>query len=77
MDAAVETTRGENLALARDHIRAGADNDGDAGLDIGIAGFADRSDHAFLDRDVGFHDAPVIDDQRIGDDGIGRAPVGW
>jgi hypothetical protein len=31
------------------------------------------SNHAFLDRDVSFHDTPVIDDQRIGDDGIGRA----
>ena len=47
------------------------------GLDVGIAGLADRCDHAFLDRDVGFDDAPVIDDQRIGDDGISRAlPVG-
>src|SRR6185437_14914599 len=34
---------------------------------------ADRADVAFLDRDVGFDDAPVIDDQRVGDDGIGRA----
>jgi hypothetical protein len=51
----------------------GTDHDGDAGLDVGIAGLADGGDHAFLDRDVGFHDAPVVDDQRVGDDGIGRA----
>ena len=77
MDVAVETAGGENLAFARDDVRAGSDDDGDAGLDIGIAGLADRSDHPFLDRDVGLHDTPVVDDQRIGDDGIGRAlPVG-
>src|SRR4029077_9818020 len=55
----------------------GPDHDGDAGLNIGIAGLAYPSDHAFLDRDVGFYDAPVVHDQRIGDDGIGGAlPVG-
>src|SRR4029077_6707849 len=55
----------------------GPDHDGDAGLNIGITGLADASDHAFLDRDVGFYDAPVVHDQRIGDDGIGRTlPVG-
>ena len=77
MDVAVEAAGGEDLAFARDDVGAGADHDGDAGLDVGIAGLADRRDHAFLDRDVGFDDAPVIDDQRVGDDGIGRAlPVG-
>src|SRR5262245_45912599 len=73
MDVAVEAAGGEDLSLARDHICAGADHDGDAGLDVGIAGLADRADHAFLDRDVGFDDTPVIDDQRIGDDGVRRA----
>ena len=77
MDVAVEAARREDLAFARDHVGAGADHDGDTGLDVRIAGLADRGDHAFLDRDVGLHDAPVIDDQRIGDDGVGRAlPVG-
>ena len=73
MDVAVESAGGEDLALARDHVGAGTDHDGDAGLDVGIAGLADRADVAFLDGDVGFHDAPMVDDQRIGDDGIGRA----
>ena len=77
MDVAVEAAGGEDLALARDDLGAGADDDGDAGLDVGIAGLADGGDPAFLDRDVGLDDAPVIDDQRIGDDGIDRAlPVG-
>jgi hypothetical protein len=70
---AVESARGEDLALARDHVGAGADDDGDAGLDVGIAGLADGGDVTLLDGDVGLHNAPGIDDQRIGDDGISRA----
>ena len=73
MDVAVEAAGGEDLAFTRDHVRAGADDDGDTRLDVGIAGLADAGDHAVLDRDVGLHDAPVIDDQRIGDDGVRRA----
>ena len=73
MDVAVEPAGGEDLALARDHVGAGTDHDGHAGLDIRIAGLADGADVAFLDGDIGLHDPPVIDDQRIGDDGIGRA----
>ena len=37
MDVAVESAGGEDLALARDHVSAGTDHDGDAGLDVGIA----------------------------------------
>ena len=44
MDVRVEATRGEDLAFARDHLGPGPDNDGDAGLDIRIAGLADRRD---------------------------------
>ncbi len=73
MDVAVESTRGEDLTLARDDVGTGTDDDGHAGLDVGIAGLADGADMAFLDGHIGFHDAPMIDDQRIGDDGIGRA----
>ncbi len=73
MNVAVEPAGGENLALARDHVGAGADHDGDAGLDVRVAGLADGGDVSFLDGDVGLDDAPVIYDQRVGDDGVGRA----
>ena len=73
MDVGVETPGGENLALARDHLGAGADDDGDAGLDVGIAGLADCCDAVALQADIGLHDAPVVEDQRVGDDGIDRA----
>ena len=77
MDVGVEAAGGEDFSFAGDDLGAGADDDGDAGLDVGIAGFADGRDAAVLDADVGFDDAPVIEDQRIGDDGVDRAsPIG-
>src|SRR5882757_4950353 len=61
------------IGKAGNDVGAGTDDDGDARLDVGIAGLADGADVAFLDGDVGLHDPPVVDDQRIGDDGVGRA----
>src|ERR1700721_477981 len=48
-----------------------------AGVDGRIAGLADAGDFAVLDADIGLHDPPVVEDQRIGDDGVEPAlPVG-
>src|SRR5258707_14290359 len=46
---------------------------GDARLDIRISGLADRGDAALLQADVGLHNPPVVEDQRVGDNGIDRA----
>ena len=73
MDVGVEAAGGEDFSLAGDHLGAGTDDDGDAGLDIGIAGLADGGNPAVLEADIGLDDAPVIEDQRIGDDGIDGA----
>src|SRR5581483_11594241 len=73
MNVAVKAASGEKLAFTGDHVSARPNHDGDAGLNVGIARLANRGNHAFLDRDVGFDDAPVIDNQRVGDDGIGGA----
>ena len=51
----------------------GADDDGDAGLDVRIAGLADGGDFAVLQPDVGFDDAPMVENERVGDDGVDRA----
>ena len=77
MDMGVDAAGGEDLAFAGDDLGAGADDDVDAGLDIGIAGLADRGDAAVLDADVGLDDAPMIEDQRVGDDRIDRALACW
>ncbi len=77
MDVRVEAAGGENFSFAGDHFGAGTDDDGDARLNVGIAGLADRENLAVLDADVGFDDAPVIEDQRVGDHGVdGAAGVG-
>ena len=73
MDVAVDAAGGEDLALAGDDFGARADDDVDAGLHVGVAGLADRGDAAVRDGDVGFDDAPMVDDQRVGDDGVDRA----
>ena len=73
MDVRVEAAGGEDFSFARDDLGARPDDDGDARLDVRIAGLADRGDVAVLQADVGFHDAPVIEDQRVGDDGVDRA----
>src|SRR4030095_7692379 len=38
-----------------------------------IAGLADGGDATVPEADVGLHDAPVIDDERVGDDGVDGA----
>ena len=73
MDVGVEAAGGEDLAFAGDDLGARTDNDVDARLDVGIAGLADLEDAAVLQPDIGFHDPPVIQHHRIGDDGIDRA----
>ena len=73
MDVAVEAAGGEDFSLAGDDLGARADDDGDAGLDIRIAGLADRGNFSVLEADVGLDDAPVVEDQRVGDDGVDRA----
>ena len=63
----------ENLALAGDHLGAGPDDDGDAGLNVRIARLADAGDQPVLQRDVGLDHAPVVEDDRIGDHRVDRA----
>ncbi len=73
MDMRVDAAGGDDFAFARDRFRARADDDVDAGLHIGIAGLADAGDAPVLQADIGLDDAPMVEDQRVGDDGIDRA----
>ncbi len=57
VDMRVEAAGGEDLALAGDDLGAGADDDGDAGLGVRIAGLADGGDAAVLQADIGLVDA--------------------
>src|SRR5207245_456813 len=61
VDVRVEPAGGDDLALARDDLGAGADDHarGDAGHDVGVARLADADDAALADADVRLHDPPV------------------
>ena len=43
----------------------------------GLPALPMRGDAAVLEADVGLHDAPVVEDQRVGDDGVDRALLRW
>ena len=71
MDVGIDAACRQDLAFAGNDVGAGPDDDGDARLDVRIAGLADAGDAAILDADIGFHDAPMVEDDRIGDHHIG------
>ena len=62
----IDAAGGDDLAFRRNNFRGRADRDRDVGLNIRVAGFADREDPPVFDADIGFDDPPVIDDQGIG-----------
>ncbi|EGE57964.1 hypothetical protein RHECNPAF_3500011 [Rhizobium etli CNPAF512] len=72
MNMAVHAASGDDLPLAGDRLGARADDDIDAGLHIGVACLADRSDAPVLQPDISLVDAGMIDDHGIGDDGVDR-----
>src|ERR1700732_2396916 len=77
----VDAAGGDDAALSGDRFGPRPDHDVDAGLDVGVAGFADPADAAVADADIGFDDAPIVEDHGIGDDGVdgavgaGRLPL--
>jgi hypothetical protein len=73
VDMRVETACGDDLAFARDHLGAGADDDVDTGLDVGIACLADRGDAPASEPDIGLHDSPMVEDEGVGDHRVDRA----
>ena len=74
MNVRVEPARRDDQAFARDDFSGDANDHsfGHAGHHIGIARLADAGDQTVLDTDVGFVDASVIQDERVGDDAIER-----
>ena len=70
VNVGIDATGGDDAALARHHIGAGADDNIHVGLHVRVTGLADGGDAPGLDADVRLDDAPVIDDQGIGDDQI-------
>ena len=73
VDVGVDAARGDDLGLAGDRLGAGADDDVDAGLGVGVAGLADRDDPPVLDADVRLDNTPVVEDDSVGNDEVDRA----
>ncbi|MNM80913.1 hypothetical protein D3C81_928960 [compost metagenome] len=67
VDVGVDAAGGEDHAFTGNYFGAGANGDGHIGLDVRVAGLADRRDASVLETDVRLDDAPMVDDQRIGD----------
>ena len=67
MDVRIDATGGQDLALAGDDLGAWANDYFHIRLDVRIARLADLRDAAIGDGDIGLHDAPVVDDQCVGD----------
>jgi hypothetical protein len=72
VDVAVDATRGHDQAFAADDLGAGANDDVHARLCIGVARFADGRDAVAAQSDVGLDDAPVVDDEGVGEHAIHR-----
>ncbi len=72
VDVAVDAAGGDDHAFGGDDLGARADDDVHARLHVGVAGLADGADALAADADVGLDDAPVVEDQRVGDDQVHR-----
>ena len=75
VDVAVKPACGQDFPLSCDDFGAGAHDDIDARLRVGVAGLADLVDASAAQPDVGFVDACVVHDQRVGDDRV-HGPLG-
>jgi hypothetical protein len=71
----VDGPGGEDPPVAGQHLGGRADDQIGvyARHGVRVPGLAQRHDPAVPDPHVRLHDAPVVEDQRIGDDGIDRA----
>ena len=58
MNMRIDTAGGDNRTFTGDNFGTGADRNGDARLNIRIAGFTDRGNFSILDADIGFERYP-------------------
>ena len=75
MDMCIHAACGDDHAFTSDDLGGATDGHRHIGLNIRIASLADAGDATFLDADIGFDNAPVIKNHRIGDHGIHHFPM--
>ena len=73
VDVRIEAAGRQNFAFTGNRFGAGTDDDVDVGLGVRVAGFADTDDAPIAEPHIGFHHAPIIDNQRVGNHGVGSA----
>ena len=66
MNVAINPASRHDVAFAANHFRAGPDDDVNAVLGVWITGFPDRHNAPIFEANVGFDNAPVIQNQRVG-----------
>src|SRR5580704_2352975 len=69
----VDSTGGNDIPFARNHLGSRPNNNVHAWLHIGIAGFPNRRNPPILNRNIGLYNSPVIENECVGDYGIDRA----
>jgi hypothetical protein len=73
MNVGIDAACGEDGSFARDDLGAGPYNNVHVRLNVRIAGLADGRDAAVLDGHIGLNNSPMVEDERVGDDGVYRA----
>jgi len=72
MDVAVDAACRHDQAFAADDLGARANDDVHARLRVGVARLAHGGDAVALEANIGFDDAPMVDDERIGQHAVHR-----
>ena len=77
VNVAVDGAGGDDQMLTRNHLGAGPHHQLriDAGHGVRVARLPHFDDPAILDADVALDDAPVVDNQRVGDHEVERAAL--
>ena len=76
VDMGINATGRQNTAFARDHFSPRANDDIDTILNIGVARLANAVNTSCLDPHIRLDDAPVVQNQGVGDHQIQRGFVG-
>ncbi len=70
MYVCINPPRSEDLSFTGNHLGARPDDNIDAILHIGVATFTDGGNATLFNTHIGFNNAPVIENQGIGNQGI-------
>ena len=73
MNVHIDAAGCDDLSFASDRFGPRSDDNIYIRLNIGISCFADCRNMATFNADISFYDSPVIENQRVGDDGVNRS----